>query len=69
MARHLRLTRFRDIDLSDSFFDSLKAAYAEFPRWFESKADEPLYVVADGRRISGMIYLKREWARITGLQI
>lgn len=64
MARQLKLTRFRDVNLSDPFFDSLKAGYAEFPQWFESKADEPLYVVADGRKISGMIYLKREWARI-----
>lgn len=65
MARQLKLTRFRDVNLDDPFFDSLKAGYTEFPIWFASKADEPLYVVADGRKISGMIYLKREWGRVT----
>lgn len=65
MARQLKLTRFRDVNLDDPFFDSLKAGYQEFPQWFASKADEALYVVADGRRISGMIYLKREWGRVT----
>lgn len=64
VARQLKLTRFRDVNIDDPFFDSLKAGYAEFPHWFASKADEPLYVVADGQKISGMIYLKREWARI-----
>ena len=60
MTRQLKLTRFRDVSLNDPFFDSLKAGYNEFPDWFARKADEPLYVVADGRKISGMIYLKRE---------
>ena len=65
MARQLRLTRFRDVSLNDPFFDSLKAGYGEFPQWFARKADEPLYVVADGRKISGMIYLKREDGPVT----
>lgn len=60
MARQLKLTRFRDVSVADPFFDSLKAGYNEFPDWFARKADEPLYIVADGRKISGMIYLKRE---------
>ena len=64
MARQLKLTRFRDVSLEDPFFDSLKAGYAEFPDWFARKADEPLYVVADGRKISGMIYLKSERGRV-----
>jgi L-amino acid N-acyltransferase YncA len=38
----------------------LKAGYAEFPKWFAGKANEPLYVVTDGSSISGMIYLKQE---------
>jgi hypothetical protein len=65
MTRQLRLTRFRDVPLDDPFFDSLKAGYNEFSDWFQRKADEPLYVVADGRKISGMIYLKREDGPVT----
>jgi L-amino acid N-acyltransferase YncA len=65
MPRQLKLTRFRDLSLDDPFFDSLRAGYDEFAAWFASKANEPLYVVADGRKISGMIYLKRENGRIT----
>lgn len=68
MARQLKLTRFRDVSLADPFFDSLKAGYREFPDWFARKADEPLYVVADGRRISGMIYLKREDGPVTDVE-
>lgn len=68
MARRLKLTRFRDVSLDDPFFDSLKAGYREFPQWFARKADEPLYVVADGQKISGMIYLKREDGPITDVQ-
>ncbi|VWX50859.1 GNAT family N-acetyltransferase [Novosphingobium sp. 9U] len=65
MARQLKLTRFRDVPLDDPFFDSLKEGYDEFPQWFARKADEPLYVIADGRKISGMIYLKREDGPVT----
>jgi hypothetical protein len=46
--------------LDDPFFDSLKAAYREFPAWFERKADQNVYVVDNGVELSGMIYLKRE---------
>jgi L-amino acid N-acyltransferase YncA len=60
MARRLRLTHFRDLSLDDPFFDSLKAGYAGFATWFESKRDEELYVVDDEAELSGMIYLKTE---------
>ena len=65
MGRQLKLTRFRDVSLDDPFFDSLKEGYDEFPQWFARKANEPLYVVVDGRKISGMIYLKRENGPVT----
>ncbi|MCP1744336.1 putative GNAT family N-acyltransferase [Bradyrhizobium japonicum] len=60
MSRQLRATKFRALSLSDPFFDSLKAGYRGFESWFNSKADEELYVIEDGRRLSGMIYLKHE---------
>ncbi|MFC5356389.1 hypothetical protein [Azospirillum himalayense] len=68
MSRKLRLTKFRDVSLDDPFFDSLKTGYEEFPRWFTSKADEDLYVVDDGTRLSGMLYLKREDGPVTDIE-
>jgi hypothetical protein len=38
----------------------LKGGYKGFEAWFQSKSEEELYVVDDGRRLSGMIYLKEE---------
>ncbi len=64
MPGSLRLTTFKDVDLADGFFDSLKAQYAEFPKWFakKAKADEPVYVVDDeaSGALRGFVYLKRE---------
>lgn len=65
MSRTLRLTKFRDLPLEDPFFDSLKAAYSEFPDWFARKAHEDVYVVDDDAELSGMIYLKREDGPVT----
>src|SRR5258706_3478660 len=61
LSRQLRFTKFRDLSLSDPFFDSLKEGYRGFEEWFRRKAEENLYVVDDdGERLSGMIYLKAE---------
>jgi hypothetical protein len=70
LSRQLRLIKFRDLKLSDPFFDSLKAAYpTTFKEWFEKKADEELYVVVDDeKRLSGMIYLKDEQGPITDVK-
>ncbi|ADU13151.1 GNAT family N-acetyltransferase [Asticcacaulis excentricus] len=65
MARRLRLTHFRDLSIDNPFFDSLKAGYNGFDRWFESKRDEELYVVDDEAELSGMIYLKTEEGPVT----
>jgi L-amino acid N-acyltransferase YncA len=64
MPGSLRLTTFKDVDLADPFFDSLKAQYAEFSEWFakKSKTAEPVYVVDDDTSgaLRGFVYLKRE---------
>lgn len=64
MPGSLRLTTFKDVNLTDAFFDSLKAQYAEFSEWFakKSKAAEPVYVVDDDASgaLRGFVYLKRE---------
>lgn len=60
--RQLKLTTFSELSLADPFFDSLKEGYNEFPTWFASKADEPVYAVIDDQTyaLSGMVYLKEE---------
>lgn len=57
----LELRRFRDINHSDVFFDSLKESYAEFTDWFTRKANESAYVFArENGVIDGFLYLKVE---------
>ena len=60
--RQLKLTTFSELSLADPFFDSLKEGYNEFPTWFASKADKPVYAVIDDQThaLSGMVYLKEE---------
>ncbi|CAN7642637.1 N-acetyltransferase [Phenylobacterium sp. LjRoot219] len=54
------------MDLADPFFDSLKAAYAEFPAWFAKKADEPVYVSEGAAGVlQGFLYLKKETGAVT----
>lgn len=69
MPSVMRLTRFKDVDLSDPFFDSLKAAYNEFPEWFAKKADEPVYVSEGaGSVLQGFLYLKKESGAVTDVE-
>lgn len=57
----MRLTQFKHVDLADPFFDSLKAGYKEFPVWFATKAEEPVYVSEGaGAVLQGFLYLKKE---------
>lgn len=60
-ALSVKKTRFGEIDINDSFFDSLKAAYNDFNRWFMRKCDEEAYICrnADGK-ILGFLYIKVE---------
>lgn len=62
MGQTLRKVKFRDVDLDDPFFDSLKAQYQEFADWFRRKADEPTYAIFDDAEgcVRGFLYLKVE---------
>lgn len=57
---NLKLEYFSNINLSDSFFDSLKADYQEFSDWFYRKANESAYVLYNQNNIDGFLYLKFE---------
>jgi len=51
---------FGNIDLSDKFFDSLKTDYVGFKKWFNNKADEPVYICKSDEQIMAFLYLKVE---------
>lgn len=58
---------FKDINLNDNFFDSLKSDYTEFSDWFhrKSKQNEYAYVQTIDDNIEGFLYLKIENGPIT----
>lgn len=52
---------FGNINLNDSFFDTFRAAYPGFDKWFNKKSDEEAYVCrVDGGKILGFLYVKTE---------
>lgn len=57
----LKQLKFQQIDLTDPFFDSLKADYKEFEAWFAKKAENEAYIsINDGGHLDGFLYLKVE---------
>jgi len=51
---------FGNLDLSDDFFASFKEDYPSYEKWFNKKADEPVYVcLSEGKPIA-LLYLKVE---------
>jgi L-amino acid N-acyltransferase YncA len=51
---------FGKIDLTDPFFDSLKADYSEFAEWFAGKRDKEAWVLRENDKILAFLYLKEE---------
>ena len=62
MNDYVQLKKFAEIDLSDTFFDSLKEDYVGFDIWFKKKQSqgEQAYVMLIEEKISGFMYLKEE---------
>lgn len=62
MAGKFNWKKFSDIDINDSFFDSLKADYSEFSEWFNSKKDKDksALVYSDDKGVGAFLYLKKE---------
>lgn len=59
----LEIKAFSELDLNDSFFDTLKGDYPEFAEWFNRKASEgeSAYVFFDSNKnIIDFLYLKIE---------
>jgi predicted nucleic acid-binding protein len=53
---------FRKIDLSDSFFQSLKDDYKDFDKWFLRKYDDLAYITINNKngKLLSFLYLKKE---------
>lgn len=60
-------TKFKEININDSFFDSLKEDYSEFETWFKKKSisNESAYIQTLDNDIAGFLYLKIESGPIT----
>lgn len=52
---------FREIDLNDPFFDTLKDSYKDFENWFQKKINESaIAYILENDGIQGFLYLKLE---------
>lgn len=59
---------FKEIDLNDHFFDSLKTSYLGFEKWFHKKAnDNAIAYVLENNGIQGFLYLKLEDEKDTSI--
>jgi hypothetical protein len=58
----VRRTVFGHVDVRSDFFDSFREDYGgdAFDRWFNRKADEPVYVCYEGLDLVAFLYLKVE---------
>lgn len=59
---NIELKYFRDINLNDNFFYSLKSDYAEFEKWYKNKAleDRTAFVLYENSNLMAFLYLKIE---------
>jgi hypothetical protein len=57
----IKKEKFGDCDVNDCFFDSLKADYSGFEKWFKEKVDNEVYIHRDdSNTIQGFLFLKEE---------
>ncbi len=56
----IRKEYFGNINLEDSFFDSLRKDYKGFDDWFRRKAYDTAYVCTAGDKLTAFLYLKKE---------
>lgn len=67
--KELCIEKFKNISLSDSFFDSLKIDYPEFSFWFQNKANNDAFIFkTDDGRLDGFLYLKEEFGPVIDVQ-
>jgi len=56
----IRTEYFGNIDINDSFFDSLRENYIGFNDWFSKKSNEQAYVSFNKDKLLAFLYLKKE---------
>jgi hypothetical protein len=56
----IRKEYFGNLDIKDKFFDTLKADYPSFDKWFNKKAEEQVYTCRQGEKLQALLYLKLE---------
>ena len=49
-----------NLNIADDFFEALKEDYPEFVKWFNKKANEPVYVCQSEGKLIALLYLKVE---------
>jgi hypothetical protein len=57
----IKQVKFKDIDHTQSFFDSLRSEYEEFDTWFTNKAQEDAYIIENNKQILAMTAYKVEY--------
>lgn len=68
MIDRVELKKFKEIDINDPFFNSLKNSYSEFVTWFNNKSDEQAFVIKDDIGfLQGFVYLKIELGELTDI--
>lgn len=62
MAGKFEWRKFKDVNVNDTFFDSLKRDYIEFPGWYQKKSDNNEYALVfdDSQGVGAFVYLKKE---------
>lgn len=68
MTDYIQKVYFHELDLNDTFFQSLKDSYKEFEDWFKKKAEAHAYVIFDQGKIQGFLYIKEEEGPITDIE-
>ena len=62
----MELVKFKEVNLEDPFFDSLKADYKGFEEWFGRKSDNDAYIQKkNDSSLQAFLYLKIEDEAIT----
>ena len=56
----LQKDHFGNLDVADEFFASFRKDYPGYERWFNRKADEPVYVCRSEGNLIALLYLKME---------
>lgn len=65
----LQVQQFSDIDLQETFFDSLRESYPEFDEWYKKKADAgaTAYCYYVNGELKDFLYMKIEEEKLTDI--